>query len=66
MPEPWASIVTGLTGPYGVIFAQSIVIYFLWRLFRESDRRLDGLTEAVRDLTTELRESGGARRSRSR
>lgn len=55
MPEPWATILTGLTGPYGVIVAEAVVIYFLWRLFREEQKESRGLTDAVRALTAEVR-----------
>jgi hypothetical protein len=57
------SIVERLTGPWGVVVLLVICLYFVWRLFREtqralaaSDLRVDSLTEAVRDLTTEIRE----------
>lgn len=56
------AIVERLIGPWGAVVALLMVIYFLWRLFRElqqdlriSDGRVDGLTEAVRELTAELR-----------
>jgi tryptophan 2,3-dioxygenase len=63
MPEPWASILAGLTGPYGVVIAEAVVIYFLWRLFRESEREaqtdratLRTLSESVVSLTSEIRQ----------
>ena len=56
------SLVERLIGPWGAVVALLLVIYFLWRLFREaqrdlrvSDARVDGLTDAVRELTAELR-----------
>lgn len=62
MPEPWASILAGLTGPYGVIMAEGVVIYFLWRLFREAEKEgkddratLRVLTESVTVLAAEIR-----------
>jgi len=55
MPEPWASILSGLVGPYGVVVAEAVVIFFLWRLFREEQRESRSLTEAVKDLTAEVR-----------
>ena len=62
MPDPWATILAGLTGPYGVVIAEAVVIYFLWRLFRESEgeaRRdrdvLLSLSQAVSTLTSEIR-----------
>lgn len=62
MPEWVPAVLDGLTGEFGVIIAESVVIYFLWRLFREvqRDNRLlitgiSELTAAVNELTTELR-----------
>ena len=55
MPEPWATILTGLIGPAGVVVAESVVIFFLWRLFREEQRESRALTSAVRELTAEVR-----------
>lgn len=55
MPEPWASILAGLLGPYGVVVLLAVVVYFVWRLFREEQRESRSLTQAVRDLTTEVR-----------
>jgi hypothetical protein len=62
MPEPWATILAGLTGPYGVIVALSVVVYFLWKLFRESEKeaRDDRITlrivsDSVVSLTAEIR-----------
>lgn len=62
MPEPWASILAGLTGPYGVIVAEAVVVYFLWKLFRESESEartdratLRTLSESVVTLTAEIR-----------
>ncbi len=45
----------GLVGPYGVVVAEGVVIFFLWRLFREEQRESRSLTEAVRELTAEVR-----------
>jgi hypothetical protein len=55
MPEPWASILAGLLGPTGVVVLESVVIYFLWRLFREEQRESRALTDVVRELTVEVR-----------
>lgn len=56
------AIAARILGPWGAVFALLIVVYFLWRLYREkerdlkaSDARVDSLAEAVRDLTTEIR-----------
>lgn len=64
MPEPWASILAGLVGPYGVVILESAVIFFLWRLFREEQSASRSLTTVVRDLTTEVRawRTSGSRR----
>lgn len=64
MPEPWGSILAGLMGPYGVIVALAVVIYFLWRLFREEQRESRSLTQAVRDLTAEVRSWRTSKESR--
>lgn len=66
------AIVSRFVGPWGAVFLLVVVVYFLWRLFREkerdlraSDERVDRLTEAVRELTIELRAlSAAPRRSR--
>lgn len=55
MPDPWGAVLEGLTGPYGVIVAMGVGLYFLWRLFREEQRESRSLTQAVRDLTSEVR-----------
>ena len=55
MPDPWGAVLEGLTGPYGVIVAEGVVLYFLWRLFREEQRESRALTGAVKDLTDEVR-----------
>lgn len=62
MPEPWGSILQGLMGPYGVIVAEAVVIYFLWKLFREEQdenrenvKTLGTLGQTQKDLTTEVR-----------
>jgi hypothetical protein len=56
------AIVSRLVGPWGAFFLLCVVTYFVWRLFREAQReriasesRVDALTEAVRELTIELR-----------
>ena len=62
MPEPWATILEGLTSEFGVIIAMGAVIFFLWRLYREeqrdrksSDERMDNFAVAITGLTEELR-----------
>lgn len=58
------AVLARVVGQTGAFVALLVVIYFLWRLYRESqkdlhasDSRVDRLTEAVRELTTEVRES---------
>ena len=62
MPEPWASLLAALMGPYGVIAALGAVFFFLWRLFREEQKEnrkslttVATLTQTVKDLATEVR-----------
>lgn len=56
------AIVDRVTGSAGAFVLLLIVLYFVWRLFREAQRdlrtseaRVDTLTDAVEALTTELR-----------
>jgi len=56
------AILSRLIGQTGAFVALLIVVYFLWRLYRESqkdlkasDTRVDSLTDAVRELTAEIR-----------
>lgn len=56
------AIVNRLIGREGAIVLLCIVLYFLWRLYRESqkdlkasDARVDALTTAVQELTAEVR-----------
>ena len=56
------AILSRIVGQTGAFVALLIVVYFLWRLYRESqkdlktsDARVDALTEAVRELTAEIR-----------
>ena len=64
MPEPWGALLDALVGPFGVVIAEAVVIFFLWRLFREEQSQARSLTEAVRDLTTEVRSWRTTRSSR--
>lgn len=63
------AILSRLIGQTGAFVALLIVVYFLWRLYRESqkdlkasDARVDSLTDAVRELTSEIRAVPRARR----
>lgn len=56
------ALVNRLVGPWGAFFFLLIALYFVWRLFREaqkdlrtSELRVDRLTEAVTELTHEVR-----------
>lgn len=53
------NILAVLTGPYGVVAAEAIVIFFLWKLYREAlatgaraQENVTKLTEATNDLVT--------------
>ena len=62
MSEPWKSLLDLIMGPGGAIAVLCMVIYFLWRLFREAGQEakanlslVGDLIQSVRDLTTEVR-----------
>lgn len=56
MPD-WASeVLTGLTGPYGVIIALAVVVYFLWRLFREAQKEAKSAWEFAREASETTKE----------
>ena len=57
------AVAARVLGPWGAVMLLLVMVYFLWRLFREkerdlkdSDKRVDSLTEAVRELTREIRQ----------
>lgn len=56
MPDPWGPIIEGLTGPYGVIFAMAVVIYFLWRLFREEQKESKAAWDFAREVSQTSKE----------
>lgn len=45
-----------LIGPYGVVAAEAIVIFFLWRLYREALAESKKAQEATAALTTAVKE----------
>lgn len=56
------AILSRIVGQTGAFVSLLIVVFFLWRLYRESqkdlrvsDNRVDALTDAVRELTAEVR-----------
>lgn len=62
VPEPWGSLLTLITGPFGAIVTLAVIVYFLWKLFREEQARnrlnvdtVATLTQTIKDLTTEVR-----------
>jgi hypothetical protein len=62
LPEPWATVLGLIVGPVGAFVALGVAIFFLWRLFREEqakniakDALLTALTDAVRNLTVEVK-----------
>lgn len=60
---PWAEdIFAGIIGPWGAVFVLCLVIYFLWKLFREEQREnranfgtVSLQSQAINDLTIEVR-----------
>lgn len=63
----WADAVfANIIGPWGAVFVLCVVVYFLWKLFREEQKenRANFATvalqsEAIHDLTIEVRASRG-------
>jgi hypothetical protein len=62
IPPPWDVVLGLIVGPVGAFVALGVAIFFLWRLFREEqakniakDELLRALTDAVRNLTTEVK-----------
>lgn len=56
MPEPWKTLLDLILGPGGAIVTLCVVIFFLWRLLRESMREADRLLGTVTDLTTSVKD----------
>lgn len=62
MPE-WAdALFAQIIGPWGAVFVLCLVIYFLWKLFREEQREnranfstVSLQSNAINDLTIEVR-----------
>lgn len=62
VPEPWGTLLNLITGPLGAIVVLCVIVFFLWRLFREEQSRnrknidtVAVLTQTIKDLTTEVR-----------
>lgn len=62
LPEPWGILLALIVGPVGAIVVLCVIIFFLWRLFREEQARnrksIDTvalLTQTIKDLTVEVR-----------
>lgn len=62
VPEPWGTLLSLIMGPLGAIVVLCVIVYFLWRLFREEQARnrknvdtVATLTQTIKDLTTEVR-----------
>jgi hypothetical protein len=62
IPPPWDVVLGLIVGPVGAFVALGVAIFFLWRLFREEqaknatkDALLTALTDAVRNLTVEVK-----------
>lgn len=61
IPEPWGTILSLVVGPLGALVVLCVIIYFLWKLFREEQNEnrknmgvVSTLSLTVKDLTTEL------------
>lgn len=62
LPAPWGTILQLIVGPVGAIVLLCVIIWFLWKLFREEQvdnrKNLDTLSvlgQSVKDLTTEVK-----------
>lgn len=62
IPEPWGTLLALIVGPLGAIVVLCVIIYFLWKLFREEQARnrknvdtVSTLTQTIKDLTTEVK-----------
>lgn len=62
MPDWGQAILDGLTSEYGVIIALSVVLFFLWRLFREAQKEAKEAwafareaSQTSKELTIEVR-----------
>lgn len=62
VPEPWGTLLDLIVGPLGAIVVLCVIVYFLWKLFREEQDRnrknvdtVATLTQTIKDLTTEVR-----------
>lgn len=38
IPQPWATLLSLIVGPLGAIVVLCVIIYFLWKLFREAEQ----------------------------
>lgn len=62
IPEPWGTILELVVGPVGAFVVMALIIYFLWRLFREEQKEnrasmkaVETLAQTVADLKDELK-----------
>lgn len=62
IPEPWGTILQLIVGPVGAIVVMGLMVYFLWKLFREEQAEnrknmavVATLGQTVKDLTEELK-----------
>ena len=62
IPEPWGTLLELVVGPVGAFVVMAVMIYFLWRLFREEQREnrasmkaVELLAATVSDLKDELK-----------
>lgn len=62
VPAPWDIVLSLVVGPVGAFVAMAVMIYFLWKLFREEQREnrasmkaVELLASTVSDLKDELK-----------
>lgn len=52
IPEPWGTLLELIVGPVGAFVVMAVIIYFLWRLFREEQKENRASMKAVETLAT--------------
>jgi hypothetical protein len=54
IPEPWGTVLNLVLGPLGAVVVLCLVIYFLWKLYREATAEAKKAQDNVSALTTGL------------
>lgn len=61
LPSPWDVILGLIVGPVGAFVAMGVIVYFLWKLFREEQKEnrenfatVSLQSQAIEKLTSEL------------